>query len=120
LTIVFLGTMLGTPRVFVALMPVVMRGTWAKVKAVAPTLSDDLAILADRSLLADRSRALALPTFVIGGAKSPAFMRQTVEQLATRLPDARAVLLPGQGHDVAAAAKELSPILTEFFPERWR
>lgn len=114
----FLGTVLGTPRFFVAVMPMLMPGTWAKVKSVAHTLPYDLTILNDGSLRAERAREISIPTLVVGGAKSPAFMQQAVTSIAKALPDARALLLPGQNHDVSAAGKALTPIMTDFFASR--
>ena len=114
----FLGSVLGTPRFFVMLMPVLMRGTWANVKSVAHTLPYDLTILGDGSVLADRAREIRVPTLVVGGGKSPAFLQQAVVSVAKVLPDARALLLPGQNHDVSAAGKALTPVMTDFFAKQ--
>jgi pimeloyl-ACP methyl ester carboxylesterase len=113
----FLSTVLGAPRAFVILMPILMPGTWAKTKSVAHTLPYDFTILGDRSLLADRAKAIAVPTLVVGGAKSPPFLQHGVERVATALPNARSVFLPGQTHDVSAAGKALAPVVTSFFME---
>jgi pimeloyl-ACP methyl ester carboxylesterase len=111
----FLTAMLGTPRIFVTLMPVLMRRTWTKVISVAHTLPYDLAILGDPSAKNGRAMDSQVPTLVIGGAKSPAFMQRVVERVARELPNARALLLPGQSHDVSAAAKALAPVLRDFY-----
>jgi pimeloyl-ACP methyl ester carboxylesterase len=111
----FLTAMLGTPRAFVTLMPVLMRRTWTKVISVAHTLPYDLAILGDQSVRNPRAIDVRVPTLVIGGAKSPAFMRQAVERVARDLPNARALLLPGQSHDVSGAAEALAPVLRDFY-----
>lgn len=111
----FLTAMLGTPRIFVTLMPVFMRRTWTKVISVAHTLPYDLTILANPSVLNARAIDSGVPTLVIGGAKSPAFMQHVVERVARALPNARALLLPGQSHDVSAAAKALAPVLKDFY-----
>ncbi|CAN5849352.1 alpha/beta hydrolase [soil metagenome] len=113
----FLASMLGAPRAFVFAMPVLMPGTWAKTKSVAHTLPYDLAILGDRSLLTERAKEIRVPTLVVGGGKSPAFLQRAVESVARALPNARTVLLPGQTHDVSAAGKALTPVLTDFFAE---
>lgn len=113
----FLATMFGAPRAFVTVMPVLMPRDWTKLKSVAHTLPYDLAVLGDRSVLADRARAVAVPTLVVGGGKSPAFLQHAVESVAKALPNARAVLLPGQNHDVSAAGRALTPVLTAFFAE---
>jgi pimeloyl-ACP methyl ester carboxylesterase len=111
----FLAAMLGTPRVLVMLMPVLMRRTWTKVMSVAHTLPYDLAILGDHSVVNLRAIDIRVPTLVIGGAKSPAFIRQAVERVARDLPNARALLLPGQSHDVSGAAEALAPVLRDFY-----
>jgi pimeloyl-ACP methyl ester carboxylesterase len=111
----FLSAVLGTPRIFVTMMPLFMRRTWTKVISVAHTLPYDLAILGDPSVLNVRAIDGGVPTLVIGGAKSPAFMRQVVDRVAKDLPNARALLLPGQSHDVSAAAKALAPVLKDFY-----
>ena len=51
--------------------------------------------LTDRSVLADRAREIRVPTLVVGGAGSPAFLQQAVKSVAQALPDARA--LPAAG-----------------------
>jgi hypothetical protein len=56
-----------------------------------------------------------VPTLVVGGAKSPAFMQQAVDRVAKSLVNARALLLPEQGHDVGAAGKALAPVLIDFY-----
>ncbi|HET9013119.1 MAG TPA: alpha/beta hydrolase, partial [Gemmatimonadaceae bacterium] len=116
----FLATVFGAPRAFVIAMPVLMPRTWAKTKSVAHTLPYDFAILGDRSVLAERAKAIGVPTLVVGGGKSPAFLQRAVESVARALPNARAVLLPGQSHDASAAAKALTPVLTDFFAESAR
>ena len=111
----FLTTMVGAPGFFVRIMPVLMPGTWARTKSVAHTLPYDLAILGDRSLLGARAKHVNVPALVIGGEKSSAFLQQSLKHVATMLPDARAELLPGQNHDVSAAGKALTPVVTAFF-----
>ena len=77
-------------------------------------------ILGDRSLLTERAKSISLPTLVVGGGKSPAFMQRAVASVAKALPNARALLLPGQSHDVSAAGEALTPVLTEFLAEKGR
>ncbi|MEO7456461.1 MAG: alpha/beta hydrolase [Gemmatimonadaceae bacterium] len=111
----FLTNMVGAPRAFVLVMPMLMPGTWAKTKSVAHTLPYDLAIIGDRSLLAERAKDIRVPTLVVGGGKSPEFLQRSVEHVAAALPNARSLVLPGQTHDVSAAGKALTPVLTDFF-----
>jgi pimeloyl-ACP methyl ester carboxylesterase len=113
----FLEAVLGVPRGFVAVMPVLMPRTWSRNKAVASTLPFDLAILNNHSLLGERAKKIGIPTLVIGGAKSPAYLQEALERIARALPSARTRLLPGQSHDVSAARKALVPVLASFFSE---
>jgi len=92
-----------------------MRRTWTKVLSVAHTLPYDLAILGGWSATNARATGIHVPALVVGGAKSPAFMQAAVERVSKDLPNARALLLSGQGHDVGAAAKALAPVLTDFY-----
>jgi alpha-beta hydrolase superfamily lysophospholipase len=94
------------------LMPV-----WRKLTAVAHTLPYDLRVLGDtgsgRPLPADRWATATVPTLVMDGGKSPAWMRNAMRALADVLPDARYRTLPGQTHLLKPQA--LVPVLREFF-----
>ena len=114
----FLATVVGVPRVVVTAMPVLMPRAWARNKSVAHTLPYDLAILGDRSVLAARAKEIGVPTLVVGGARSPAFLQRAVASAAEALPNARAVFLPGQNHDVSAAGTALVPVMTDFLAAR--
>ncbi len=46
----------------------------------------------------DRYRQLSLPTTLIQGDRSPAHLHERVSDLATTLPNAHVITLPGQGH----------------------
>ncbi|MEC3975128.1 alpha/beta fold hydrolase [Amycolatopsis sp. H20-H5] len=111
----FMAKGVNLPGAVVALMP--LMPAWKQLKAVAHTLPYDLALVqhaqAGKPLPADRWSALAVPTLVVGGTKSPQWMRNGVEALAGTLPGARHRALPGQTHIVKAAA--LAPVLREFF-----
>jgi hypothetical protein len=54
-----------------------------------------------------------VPTLVIGGGKSPQWIRNANIELARVLPNARHRTLEGQTHIVKPAA--LAPVLEEFF-----
>lgn len=107
----------GLPAVVVA----VMRFTpvWSKLKAVAHTLRYDITIMGDgqsgRPLAVDRWTSVTVPTLVVAGGKSPAWMRGGMEALADVLPPARHHTLEGQTHMVKPAA--LAPVLVQFFGE---
>jgi pimeloyl-ACP methyl ester carboxylesterase len=105
----------GMPGLMLAVMP--LTPPWKKLKAVAHTLSNDFRILGDtgsgKPLPADRWTAVTMPTLVLDGGKSPAYMRNANRALAEVLPNAQYDTLPGQTHMVKEAV--LAPRLVEFF-----
>ena len=54
-----------------------------------------------------------VPTLVVAGGKSPAWMRNAMQALARVLPNAKHHTLEGQTHMVSP--KALAPVLAEFF-----
>jgi pimeloyl-ACP methyl ester carboxylesterase len=88
---------------------------WKKLKGVAHTLPNDLALVEGlrqgRPLPTDRW-TLSVPTLVADGGKSPEYMRNSARALAEVLPNASYRSVPGQTHIVKAAA--LAPVLREF------
>jgi pimeloyl-ACP methyl ester carboxylesterase len=114
----FFTKMIGLP-VFV---PYVMRlmPAWKKLKAVAPTLRYDMAVLGDsqtgRGLPDELTKvfgSIEVPTVVGDGGKSPAWMHHAADAVAAAVPEAERVTLPGQNHQVKAAA--IAPVLIAAF-----
>jgi pimeloyl-ACP methyl ester carboxylesterase len=105
----------GAPAIVVALMRLLP--VWSKLKAVADTLPYDGALVKDyqlgRPLPSNRWTAVTMPTLVLDGGKSPAWMRNATRSLAQVLPNARHLTLEGQTHMVKAPAHV--PALIEFF-----
>jgi pimeloyl-ACP methyl ester carboxylesterase len=103
------------PAPFVMLMR--FMPVFGKLKAVAHTLPYDFAIVADNQrgqpLAADRWASATLPILVGAGGKSPAWMRNAQQALASVLPNAELRTLPGQTHMISD--KALAPLLIEFF-----
>lgn len=97
--------LVGTPALLVA----VMRCTpvWPKLTKVARTLPYDAEFVDEfekgRPLPAGRWSALTVPTAVIDGGKSPAWMRNANAALAAAVPGATYRTLPGQTHMVKPA-----------------
>ncbi|MNS59896.1 putative hydrolase [compost metagenome] len=89
---------------------------WRKLQAMAPTLPADLKLVIPfqqgRPLPQDRWQTVAVPTLVMDGGKSPAWMRNGARALADAIPGATYQSLPGQTHMVKAAV--LAPALTAF------
>jgi len=96
-----------------------MRGdpSWALFEALAPTLPYDAAITAPTMVGAplppDRWASVTIPTLVMDGGASPAYMRNGVAALAHVLPNAEYRTLAGQDHGVAPEA--IAPVLDAFF-----
>lgn len=90
---------------------------WSKLKGVAHTLPNDLALVdglrQGNPLPPTRWTTATMPTLVADGGKSPAHMRNTAKALSEVLPNATYQTLPGQTHLVKATA--LAPVLREFF-----
>jgi pimeloyl-ACP methyl ester carboxylesterase len=105
----------GTPAIFTAVMP--FTPVWGKLKAVAPTLPYDIAIVRDhqqgRPFTPGEWAAIKAPTLVAAGGKSPAWITNGTRALADALPDGSHRTLNGQNHMVKAQA--IAPVLTEFF-----
>jgi pimeloyl-ACP methyl ester carboxylesterase len=86
---------------------------WPLFEAVAPTLAYDATIMGDGSVPTERLASITVPTFVIDGGASSAFMHNAAQAVVDALPNAQHRTLEGQTHDVAPEA--LAPVLTEFF-----
>lgn len=98
-------TMVGMP----ALMAHAMRFMpgWSKLRSVAPTLAYDAAVLGDdgpdrtADPLADpRFTAVAVPTLVMSGGRSPEPMHEAARRIAAAVPGAVHRVLDGQTHMV--------------------
>ena len=101
----------GTPAEAVA----GMRQTpiWPLFEAVAPTLAYDDAIMGDGTVPTARLASITVPTLVMAGGASPAFMQDAAQAVARALPNAQLRILEGQTHDVAPQV--LAPVLVAFF-----
>jgi pimeloyl-ACP methyl ester carboxylesterase len=108
----------GVPGLFMALMR--LMPVWSKLEAVAHTLPYDGAIVRDnqrgKPLSASCWTSVTVPTLVMDGGKSPAWMRHANRSLAMILPNAKYRTLPGETHMLKPKAH--APILVEFFGEQ--
>jgi pimeloyl-ACP methyl ester carboxylesterase len=82
---------------------------------IAHTLVYDATILADMPALAEQLPSITIPTLVISGGNSPAFLRRVAEVVSDALPNSQHRSLEGQTHDLLPAV--LAPVLEEFFAE---
>ncbi len=86
---------------------------WSLFESVAPTLAYDNTIMGDGSVPTKLMTSVTVPTLVIDGGASPAFMQNAAQAAAAALPNAQRRTLEGQTHDVAPEV--LAPVLEEFF-----
>ncbi|GLY34584.1 alpha/beta hydrolase [Amycolatopsis sp. NBRC 101858] len=89
---------------------------WAKLKRVAHTIPYDTALVVEHQSGTPLPAAwpeVKVPTLVVDGGRSPAWMRKGVSSLAKVLPSAEYRTLTGQTHIVKAAA--LAPALADFY-----
>jgi pimeloyl-ACP methyl ester carboxylesterase len=88
-------------------------------RKLGPSGPYDITIMGDgqqgRPLRAERWAGVTVPTLVIGGARSPVWMRNAVQALAQAVPGAQHRVLAGQTHLVKPDA--IAPVLAEFFKE---
>jgi pimeloyl-ACP methyl ester carboxylesterase len=105
----------GVPAIFVLLMR--FMPAWAKLTAIAHTLPYDFAIVGPyqkgRPLPPTQWNGAQMPTIVMDGGKSPAWMRNAMRSLAGVLPNATYRTVEGQTHMIKPHA--LAPPLIEFF-----
>jgi pimeloyl-ACP methyl ester carboxylesterase len=105
----------GMPTFLIALMR--LTPVWSKLRAVAHTLPYDGDLVQSnqtgKPLPAGSWASVTMPTLVMDGGKSPAWIRHANRSLASVLPNAQYRTLAGQTHMVKAKAH--APTLVEFF-----
>ncbi len=105
----------GVPSFFIFIMR--FMPVWSKILPVAHTLPYDFAIVNPhqhgKPLSRKRWTSVLVPTLVADGSKSPVWMRNAMQALASVLPNAQRRTLEGQTHNVSL--KVLAPVLCEFF-----
>ena len=105
----------GVPGFGIAMMR--LMPVWSKLKGVAHTLPYDTALTAPfqtgAPLPSEQWASITVPTLVVAGSKSPAWMHNAQRAVADVVPGATFAVLEGQNHMVKAPA--LAPMLTTFF-----
>jgi pimeloyl-ACP methyl ester carboxylesterase len=90
---------------------------WSAMEKVAHTLAYDGTIMGDnmagKPLPPNRWASVVMPTLVMDGGESPAWLRNAAQAVAGALPNAKYRTLEGQTHGIVPAA--LAPVLVEFF-----
>lgn len=83
------------------------------LEAIAHTLVYDASIVGQQELPMAQLPSIKMPTLVVYGGESPAFMGNSAKALAKALPHGQVRALDGQSHDIVPSA--LAPVLMEFF-----
>jgi len=83
------------------------------LEKMAHTLVYEMTLLGDLSLPNELAASVPVPTLVMAGRESPAFMHDTAKSLANGLPNGQCRILEGQTHDIVPAV--MAPVLEEFF-----
>ena len=87
------------------------KAKWAEIR------SDSAALIAYRPRYAEL-RGVAAPVLLLGGERSNAYFRPTLEALAAALPAARLEVVPGAGHMLHAEAhRRFAELLVAFAAE---
>jgi len=106
---------MGAPQLAIALMRLLP--VWPKLTRVAHTLPYDMTIVGPYQrgtpLPASLWENVTIPTLVMVGGKSPAWLKHSARALADVLPNAAHLVVAGQTHNVKA--KALAPALEDFF-----
>ena len=74
------------------------------MRELAPTLRQDFALVAATSGRLDRFAQVRTPVLLLGGARSPLYLRRGLEALEGVLPHTERVELAGVGHEVTGNA----------------
>jgi pimeloyl-ACP methyl ester carboxylesterase len=73
-------------------------GDYVPMRALAPTLHYDFQLVAEMSGKLEGFRAIRAEVLLLGGGKSPAYLKAALEELAKILPRAKRFEFPGLGH----------------------
>jgi hypothetical protein len=113
----FMTSGMGAPGFVIPLMHLIP-GAWPKLKAVAHTLPYDAHLLegysAGQPLSAEEFGSVNMPTLVMAGTESPAFLRHGAEELTRVLPNARLLMNKGLGHTKSLSTRVIASVLVEF------
>ena len=114
----FMTKGMGAPG-FVIPMMHLMPGAWKQLTAVAHTLPYDAHLLevypGEKPLSSLDWRPVSMPTLVMAGSESPAFLCHDAQALAEALPHARLLMQKGLGHTRQLLPKLIASVLTDFF-----
>ena len=73
-------------------------GDYVPMRALAPTLHYDFQLVVEMSEKLETFRAIRAEVLLLGGSKSPAYLKVALDELEQVLPRVRRVEFPGLGH----------------------
>jgi pimeloyl-ACP methyl ester carboxylesterase len=91
------------------------------MRMLAPTLHYDFQLVIEADGVLERLRALRADVLLLGGSKSPAYLKAAVDALEKVLPRVRRVEFPGLGHEASGnrdrggQPERVAPELRRFF-----
>jgi pimeloyl-ACP methyl ester carboxylesterase len=91
------------------------------MRMLAPTLHYDFQLATEMEGALERFKAIRAEVLLLGGSKSPAYLKAGLDALATVLPNATRVELPGLGHgatgntDRGGRPERAAEVLRQFF-----
>jgi pimeloyl-ACP methyl ester carboxylesterase len=74
------------------------KGDYLPMRALAPTLQYDFQVVVEMSGKLESFRAIRAEVLLLGGSKSPAFLKADLDALEKVLPQAKRVVFPGLNH----------------------
>jgi pimeloyl-ACP methyl ester carboxylesterase len=81
---------------------------WQTMEAVVPTVAYDNAVMGDGTPPVDDAKAAAMPTVVLDGSESLAFMRESASALAKAMPHAKLQILRNPDFPFIIKARRLT------------
>ncbi len=109
----FMTKVMGMPAIIVFLIRLFGKSIWRNNKAVANTLAYDVAVMGDYEVPEKAASGIHVPAAVIGGEKSPMYLKAAAEAVSRSIPGSQVIWLKGESHNVSM--KVLAPSLTSFF-----
>jgi pimeloyl-ACP methyl ester carboxylesterase len=91
------------------------------MRMLAPTLHYDFQLAAEMEGSLERFRAVGAEVLLLGGSRSPAYLKAGLDALETILPRVRRIVFPGAGHgatgnsDRGGRPTQVAQALREFF-----
>jgi pimeloyl-ACP methyl ester carboxylesterase len=91
------------------------------MRVLAPTLRQDFTLVAEMAGPAERFQTIKAEPLLLGGSKSPAYLRAALDALQPVLPRVKRVAFPGLDHGATGPTKlggkpdAVAPVLARFF-----